>query len=290
MGHKLKPDQETCSRSSPRAIVVFAAIAIGLIPMAWFGWKGIITSFCLMFAGLFFVYNKRGLAAFVFVLWFIGEAVIYPVMDPARGAILRSDCARNIRELTIAIHEYESANGCFPPPWTTDQSGRRLHSWRVLILPYIGQKKLYDQIDLTRLWDDPVNQPFHDQMPAIFCCASLKYHSKWRTTGNTTNYVVVVGEHTAWPEKGTVKSHQIPDSTSRTVAIIESESHRIPWMSPRDPKLADFLSTFSFEGRHGQNINVSTIDGSTRPVWKDQFIRRQFEYIFTIDDGKSVLF
>ena len=54
------------------------------------------------------------------------------------------------------------------------------------LLPFVGEQELYDQIDTSKPWDDPVNIPFHNQMPDIYCCAAIKYHSKWRSTGNTT--------------------------------------------------------------------------------------------------------
>jgi hypothetical protein len=34
-------------------------------------------------------------------------------------------------------------------------SGERLHSWRVVLLPYLGQQELYEKIRLDQPWDSP---------------------------------------------------------------------------------------------------------------------------------------
>ena len=173
---------------------VVAAIAVGLLPIASFGWKGIISAICLVIAGLLIVIGKRGLAVTLFILLLLGQ-FFYPAIDGAREAILRTDCQDNIRKLTIAIHEYESKHGQIPPPYSIAADGTPLHSWRVLLLPFLGEQSLYDEIDLDKPWGDPVNIQFHSRMPDVFCCAAIKYHSKWGSTGNSTAYLVIVDDH-----------------------------------------------------------------------------------------------
>ena len=53
---------------------------------------------------------------------------------------------------------YEDEHGCFPPAYVADASGRPMHSWRVLILPYLDQQQLYDQYDFSEPWNGPNNQ------------------------------------------------------------------------------------------------------------------------------------
>jgi hypothetical protein len=45
----------------------------------------------------------------------------------------------------LAVANYEFANGAFPPPFLADASGRPMHSWRVLILPFLEQGELYNR-------------------------------------------------------------------------------------------------------------------------------------------------
>ena len=274
-------------RFSIRRLCAFvAAIAIGLFPTAYFGWQGIISTVCLVIAGMLFLIGKRGLAATLLVLLLLGQ-VLYPAMDGAREAILRSDCRDNIRKLTTAIHDYESKHGHIPPPYSIAADGTPLHSWRVLLLPFLGEKSLYDEIDLNKPWDDPVNIPFHDQMPEVYCCASIKYYSKWRSTGNTTAYIVVLGSGTAWDANNPPSLNQIlnSDGISKTIAIIESENHRIPWMSTNDPNTTTFLDNLDFSRPHNGLLNSSMFDSSTQDL-SNNLDLEQISDMLILDDGK----
>ena len=254
--------------SIQKRLAIVAAIAVGLLPMVWFGWKGIVSSICLVICGILLVVGKRGLAVTLFVLLAAGQ-FFYPALDGGREAILRTGCQNNVRKLAIAIHGYESIHGHIPPPYSIAADGTPLHSWRVLLLPFLGEQALYDQIDTDKPWDAPVNIPFHDRMPEVFCCAATKYHSKWRSTGNTTAYVVVVGSGTPWRVNKPPSLTQMPNGTSRTIAIVESENHRIPWMSPADPDLETFMDNLDFSRPHNGLLNFSMFDGSVHALGND---------------------
>lgn len=267
-----------------RLIGFGAVIVIGLLPTVCFGWQGILSSVCLMVAGAFLVVGKRVWAATLTALLLTGQ-FLHPAMDSARGSVLRMKCEKNIRELTRAIHDYESLHGHLPPPCLTSETGIPLHSWRVLLLPFLGEQSLYDQIDLTRPWYDPVNIPFHDRMPGVYCCAAVRYWSRWGATGNTTSYIVVTGNRTAWRSEDPPGLAQIADGTSSTIAIIESENHRMPWMAPSDPDLATFIKSMDFAKPHNDLMCCSKFDGTTEFLTTDTAIERIPEMLI-MDDRK----
>jgi len=68
----------------------------------------------------------------VCIVVFLGPAVI-----AAREAARRMQCTCHLKGLGLAFHTYHDAYGSFPPAYTVDADGRPLHSWRVLILPFI---------------------------------------------------------------------------------------------------------------------------------------------------------
>lgn len=74
-----------------------------------------------------------------------------------REAARRVSCLNNLRHIELALHNYHNAHGCFPPAYIVDESGRPMHSWRVL-LPYLEQEALYDQYDFSEPWDGPNNR------------------------------------------------------------------------------------------------------------------------------------
>ena len=97
---------------------------------------------------------------------------------------------------------YESAFGALPAAAAFDKDGKALLSWRVLLLPYLEQRELYDQFHLDEAWDSPHNKPLIDKMPRVFQCPSGEL-----SKGLTTYEVIVdprsifTGEHQASPSK-----------------------------------------------------------------------------------------
>src|SRR5579871_332674 len=55
----------------------------------------------------------------------------------------REQCQNNLMHLGLAVHDYHSANGHFPPAYVLGKDGKPWHSWRVLLLPYLHRDDLY---------------------------------------------------------------------------------------------------------------------------------------------------
>ena len=87
----------------------------------------------------------------------IMAVLLIPAVSSAREAARRMQCSNNLKQIALALHNYHSAYGTLPPAYTIDVDGNRLHSWRTLILPYMEQDALYQQIDFSKPWDDPAN-------------------------------------------------------------------------------------------------------------------------------------
>ncbi|MEZ6144785.1 MAG: DUF1559 domain-containing protein [Planctomycetaceae bacterium] len=46
-------------------------------------------------------------------------------------------CKNNLKQIMLALHNYHDDFGTFPPAYTVDENGKRMHSWRTLIWPYL---------------------------------------------------------------------------------------------------------------------------------------------------------
>ena len=100
--------------------------------------------------------------------------LMLPAISAAREAARRVTCNQHIRQVGIAILNYESTFGSLPPAYTVDAQGNRLHSWRTVILPFMELQGLHEQIDLQKPWDDPVNAAARGtQVQAYSCPSSL---------------------------------------------------------------------------------------------------------------------
>lgn len=64
----------------------------------------------------------------------------------SRPAGPRMSCGNNLRQIVVALHNYHDVYGSFPPAYIADKSGRPMHSWRVLVLPFMEQTLLYNQL------------------------------------------------------------------------------------------------------------------------------------------------
>ncbi|MCP4541288.1 MAG: DUF1559 domain-containing protein, partial [Chloroflexi bacterium] len=108
-------------------------------------------------------------------------------LETTREAQRRITCSERIQRITLAMLLYECDHNTLPPAYSIDADGNPLHSWRVLLLPYLGQEKLHDQIRRNEPWDSEHNRQFHEEAMAFYQCPSAKL-----PPGQTT-YSVVVG-------------------------------------------------------------------------------------------------
>ncbi len=76
-------------------------------------------------------------------------ALLLPAVQAARAAARRMSCANNIRQLALAMHNYEAANQKFPPQIMIGR-GQKLWSPQARILPYIEQGNLFAGVDFKQ--------------------------------------------------------------------------------------------------------------------------------------------
>ena len=103
-----------------------------------------------------------------------------------------------------------------------------MHSWRVLILPYLEQESLYKAYSFDEPWDGPKNRELAGRIDDVFRCARSNSRGSLMT-----NYVVVVGDHTAFPGSKSVTMKDIPDGRD-VILVAEIADSDIHWMEPRD--------------------------------------------------------
>ena len=229
------------------------------------------------------------------------RALLHPAVQTAREAVRRMQCSNNEKEMVLVLHNYYAANGAFPPLCTVDEKGKPLHSWRVLILPYMEQSALYEQIRLDEPWNSDHNQQFHSQMPLIYQCPSNP--SKGCTYSATTgNIAVFPGEAllgrggfvpATTAEKATgLNFGDYEDGLSNTIAIVEVKEP-FNWMDPTaDITLEELVNGINTaNGRvgsfHPGGCNVGLFDATVRFISEtiDKTILRAMG---TIDGGESV--
>jgi hypothetical protein len=75
--------------------------------------------------------------------------------------------SNNLKQISLAVHDYAEKNDDLPRN-TYSPDGRPLLSWRVHILPFLGEEQLYKQFNLNEPWDSPNNMRLLNQMPRVY--------------------------------------------------------------------------------------------------------------------------
>jgi len=191
-------------------------------------------------------------------------------------------CGNNLKQLALALHNYESRFGGLPPAFTSSPDGKRLHSWRALILPYLEEESTYEDIDFSKPWDDPANAQAYANCPQIFRCPSHELPEGF------SNYLAVVGPDKCFHPRESRAFAEITDGLSSTLMIVEvSPEQAVHWMSPYDAEdsIASIIRAQS-AAPHNGGRNSASADGSVRFL-SDQISHEILDALETIaaDDG-----
>ena len=174
-----------------------------------------------------------------------------PFMGSAREAGRRTQCGNNLHQIALALLAYEERNGCLPPACVCDKEGKPMHSWRVLILPYLRENSLYEEYSFNEPWNGPSNRLLESRMPPCYVCPSAR--EAGANEPPMTSYVVVTGPDTAFPGCRSRQLKEITDRREDTVLLVEVPHSDIRWMEPRDPSLDDLVAS-----RGGENPVVGS--------------------------------
>jgi hypothetical protein len=173
----------------------------------------------------------------------------------SRPAGPKATCGNNMRMILIALEQYHADYGTFPPAYIADKDGRPMHSWRVLILPYIEQSVLYGRYRFDEPWDGPNNRKLADLIIKSYTCP------KDQPTATTeTSYVAVTGPGTAWPGEGGLARGSLKDGPGNVILIVEVHNSGIHCMEPRDLHVTQMATTIN--PKHGQGVSSAHTDGA----------------------------
>jgi prepilin-type N-terminal cleavage/methylation domain-containing protein len=187
-------------------------------------------------------------------------ALLLPATRSARGAARRSQCVNNLKQIALALYNYEQVYKALPPAYTVDASGRPLHSWRTLILPYLEQEALYRTIDLAKPWNDPANaKALKTPLPVFRCPESV-------APENTTTYLAIVAPGGCFLPNEPRRLAEITDAHDSTLSVIEaSEESAVPWMAPVDADESLVMSLGpNSKLHHTGGTNAACVGGGVR--------------------------
>jgi len=227
--------------------------------------------------------------------------LLLPAVQKVREAASRMKCSNNLKQLGIALHNYEGTIGKWPALYPGTAPGSTTfnykYTWSVLaqLNPNLEQTSIYNSMDITQPMYDATNQITAQnkfavvQKISIFLCPSdrgVPVSSAYGVTDmGPTNYVANHGSGLSsggygspiagdgiFPAVNGVKITDITDGTSNTVAMSESilgDGAEVSSTQPGDEKVA-----YKYLGFRGTLPNDSNCAG-TPSVWNG-YNRRGF--------------
>ncbi len=186
-------------------------------------------------------------------------ALLVPAVFSAREAAVRAQSANNLKQISLGMLNHESAKKKFPAAFSVDKNGKALLSWRVQILPYLGEKALYEEFHLDEPWDSDHNKKLIAEMPHV-------YRSPTSKAGEgKTNYLTVRGKDTLFPGKEAMGIKDAKDGASQTIMTVEvTDEKAVTWTKPDDftPDAKDPMKGLISPGK--DVFQVGFADGSVR--------------------------
>jgi RNA polymerase sigma factor (sigma-70 family) len=198
---------------------------------------------------------------------------------PDADAAQRRYSMNNLKQILIALHNYESALGHMPND-ITDKNGKPLLSWRVAILPYIEQDQLYGQFKLNEPWDSEHNKKLLEKMPRTY----RTFDADRKAT--KTHFQVFSGPGTAFVPGKKVRFGQVTDGLSNTLGVIEA-GPAVEWTKPADINYDAKKAFPRPTGPFANTFHVAMLDGAAhalKPDLKDDVFRKLVE----IADGNVI--
>jgi prepilin-type N-terminal cleavage/methylation domain-containing protein len=206
------------------------------------------------------VVSKRKRSAFTLVELLVVIAIVgvlialmLPAVQKAREAARKTQCANNLKQIGLGMHAYMITYGSLPPGYVSTvlpdhDDGGPGWAWGAMILPFVEEGALHEQIKLTAPVEGPEATKVRLMSVPIFCCPSDGQfetiidipHKKTDQTicqMAAANYVASAGTvrptckrcrdrfDGAFGRNRAIKPKELEDGLSKTLAIGERASH-----------------------------------------------------------------
>ena len=188
-------------------------------------------------------------------------ALLWPAMTSAKQTAKRMQSSNNLKMIGLALHNYHDVHKALPPAVVTDANGKPLYSGRVLLLPFLDQRPLFDAFDPKQAWDSPANIGVSQSMVQVF-----QDPGRGANRPGETDYLFVTGAGTLFEQGATIDFSKVKDGLSNTIAVVEVKGSGIRWAEPRDIDLSQATSLPA--GHYPQGNQVLFADGSVRTLAK----------------------
>jgi hypothetical protein len=175
----------------------------------------------------------------------------------ARDRVVRATDAANLHRIGEAMYAHNDERGRLPPAASKDENGRPLLSWRVALLPYLGEKSLYEHFHRDEPWDSPHNFALVGRMPRVYAHPA----DPDAAAQGLTYYRVFVGPATPFDDS---EGPKLPDSFhggTKNMFLVVAAAEPVPWTKPDELLYDPARPVAGLGGLLGGGYNVLCADG-----------------------------
>jgi prepilin-type N-terminal cleavage/methylation domain-containing protein len=234
-------------------------------------------------------------------------ALLLPAVQQAREAARRTQCKNNLKQIGLALHNYETTHGLFPPGYLyiegNDYTGPVVPGfelanhqglgWGALILPYVDQAALHKSINFDLPVFDPTNLAPREEHLAVYLCpsdpdsdgnfvvrddtstpveqyAASSYCANWGPADAANNIDATPDASPGvFYRNSRTRVRDVVDGLSTTIAVGERTNGEIPGGTPPHP----FFETAWFAA--AREIAAPTDDHGHMVLFDAQFLPNQ---------------
>jgi hypothetical protein len=189
--------------------------------------------------------------------------------------------ASHLRQIGLALRDYQEQHGTFPPAVVRGKGGQPLYSWRVLILPYLDEMHVYKRFHLDEPWDSPHNQSLLKPTPRCYM-PGLGFED----TPGLTRHQVFIGPGTAFEREGLTLA-DFPDGLEKTILVAEA-AEPVPWSQPEDLAYDPAQPLPRLGGLHKKRVHFLCYDLWGNPGFVVCFADGSPRFIRSSTDEKTI--
>ena len=204
-----------------------------------------------------------------------------------QSAPRRRKSEQNLRKIVLGALEHHDYSKQQFPRNIVDENGKPLLSWRVALLPFVGEEDLYKKFKLAESWDSEHNLKLAQQLPDVYRHVDLDSNTKTVFLGFEGGGAVFEKSVEGVKAEG-VGLSQIPDGSSNTIFCVEANLDlAVEWSKPTDIPFAPDMPVTQVGKNGDSSFNVVFCDGSVMALPSD-FDPEAFAIMVGRNDRKIV--
>ncbi|GAB5441489.1 MAG: hypothetical protein Fues2KO_18380 [Fuerstiella sp.] len=197
--------------------------------------------------------------------------------DGGGSELSAAQVTNQMKQIMLAMHNYHDVYGKFPD---NDGDGKKNLSWRVHLLPFMNEARLYEQFRLDEPWDSDHNKALIDEMPDVFRSMGVE-------KDGLTSIHGLAGERTILSGDGAIGLRNITDGSSNTIAIVHAAKDKAAeWTKPGALKLEDGPPAKTL-GDVGASFLVGFADGRVDSM-KADMTAETFQTLAGYSDNQAI--